>query len=151
MALTNGAVDVAQIETTTNKVNYFVVDFAAGAQTSFSWQFALEDYNAGTFNAIPFWTTDSASLNDVEWAFDGLFYSDGDPMDSVFGTAVNVVDTNTGSKQMNNGALSGAITLAGVAAKRKMIIFRASRVGTGLDTLAATARLVGVLFLFTKG
>jgi hypothetical protein len=150
LALTNGATDVAQVETTTNKVNYFVVNFPTGSQTSFSWQFALEDYDGGTFLAIPYWTTDSASTNDVQWAFDGIVYTDGDLVDAAFGAAVNVVESNAGALMMNSGAISGPITFSGVPAPRKVMIFRASRVGTGLDTLAAVAKLVGVLLIFNK-
>lgn len=117
--------------------------------------FAFElpsDYNGGTVTFHPVWTANSASTNSVVWGLALVCYGDNTALDAAFGTAVEVTDANQSAAYMlSKAAESSAITIAGTPTAGKWVdgrIYRDS--GHASDTLAATARLLGIVITYTR-
>jgi hypothetical protein len=151
-SLTNGASAIAQLETPTAKVNYFVVQFLQAVQSFVEWDVAMPaDWNGGTFTATFYWLAASASTNAVVWGLQGRAYADGDAIDQAFGAAAEVTDANNGNNLVNISAASAAVTLAGASlAGGQHVQFRAYRLGSGADNLAATANLLEVRLTYLR-
>lgn len=148
---TNGASAIVQNESTTNKVNYFTVDFAQSVQSYFEWDFALpSDYNGGNLTAVFYWLAPSASTNSVVWGIAGRAFGDNTDIDAAFGTAVEVTDANNGNNKVNISATTAAIALAGSPAANQHCQIRVYRLGSGSDNLAAMARLLEVKITYTR-
>jgi hypothetical protein len=174
-SLTNGAADIAQSETSTNKQNDAFIDFAAGTTSYAEWSVLAPDLllnNRAFFNV--FWTTTSASTNSVVFGLQARAFSASDPIDSAYGTAVEVTDANRGANLMNISATAppatgGApiftapfvvisnfdATIAPTSPGHgltmlppQLLKFRLYRLGSGADTLAATARVSMVRVCF---
>ncbi len=161
-SVTNGAMDVAQSETPTNRQNDAFVDFAAGVQSFCEWSLVAPFFYGGdplTFNV--YWTTTSSSTNAVVWGLQARAFSPGDAIDSPYGTAIEVTSPNTGANQEVVSATPtqpNALTVAGISSAHEPGIanslvtcqrmkFRLYRLGSGADTLAATARVSMVRLL----
>jgi hypothetical protein len=108
------------------------------------------DYNGGTVTAVFYWLSTSASTNSVVWGLAGRSYGDNEAIDQAYGTAVEVTDANNAANTVNISAATAAITLAGTPAASEYVQFRAYRLGSGSDTLAATARLISVRITYTR-
>jgi hypothetical protein len=149
---TSGAATPAKVETTTNDVNYYSMDFADGSTLAGMAQVAMpSDWDAGTITAQFFWAADSASANSVVWDCAAMALADSDALDTAFGTAVTVTDANNAQLDLNISAATAAITVGNSPAAGELVFFRIRRVGgDGSDTLAATARLLGVMITFTR-
>lgn len=150
-SLTNGASAIVQIESTMNLVNSFVVDFLTAVQSFFEWDFAMpSDWDGGTITAVFYWIANSASANSAVWGFQGRAYADANALDGAFGAAVEVTDANNGTNLVNQSAATGAITIAGSPGASRHVQFRAYRLGSGADNLAATARLLEVRLTYGR-
>lgn len=145
LSLTNGANSITQVEAGTNKVNYLVVQFLQAVQSFAEWKTVLPSSYAGTpFIATFFWIAADASLNSVVWGLQARAYADGNAIDQAYGAAQEVTDANTGTNDVNISDPSAGITAAGAPAAGQHVQFRAYRLGSGADNLAATARLLEV-------
>lgn len=150
-SMTNGASAISQVESTTNKVNYFVVDFLTAVQSYVEWQVPLPaDYNGGTITAVFYWTAASASTNSVVWGISATAFGDNVAIDTAFSAGVEVTDANNATGVVNISASTAAITIAGTPLANKHCQFRVYRLGSGADNLAATARLLEVKLSYTK-
>jgi len=148
---TSGCAGLTQDETATNKVNTFFMDFLTAVKTFCEVDIELpSSYNGGTMTAVFYWLANSASANSVVWGIQGRSYADAAALDQAFGVAVEVTDANTGSNQVNISTTSVVMTLAGTPAGGQHAQFRLYRLGSGADTLAATARLLGVVLTFSQ-
>jgi hypothetical protein len=144
-SLTSGASAIAQLETATNKVNYFVVEFLPAVQSFVEWDFVMpSDWDGSTVVASFYWAATAASLNSVVWGLQGRAYVDGAAIDQAFGVAVEVTDANNGSDVVNVSPATAAMTFAGAPAGGQHVQVRAYRLGSGADSLAATANLLEV-------
>lgn len=151
MSFTNGASNVIQIESTTHKVNSFVLDFPQSVQSYAEFSFSLpHDYNGGTITAEMVWMTDSASTNSVVWGVQGMALGDNSDWDTAYGSAQTVTDANNGTKKINITSATANITLSGSPASKKHFQLRVYRLGSGADNLAATARLMDVIITYTR-
>jgi|WetSurMetagenome_2_1015567.scaffolds.fasta_scaffold33347_1 hypothetical protein len=134
---------LAQQESATNKVNYFVAQFAAATQSYIEWDLAMPpDWDGGTITANFYWLANSASVNSVVWGLQAVAYTSGDAIDAAFGTAQEVTSANLGTNDVVISQATPAITVAGHPAANAHIQFRAYRLGSGADNLAATANLL---------
>lgn len=150
-SLTNGASAISQVETATNKVNYFVTDFLQSVQSYFEWAFALpSDYNGGSVTAQFYWLANSASTNSVVWGIAGRSYGDNTAIDAAYGTAIEVTDANNGTNTVNISATTSPMTFAGSPAASQYCQLRVYRLGSGADNLAATGRLLAVRITYTR-
>ena len=148
---TDGATGPTSIETATNDVNYDVFEFPDGA-TATAVQFDVvlpKSWDGGTIKVQLLWGANSASTNTVAWFVRALSISDGDSDDAAFGTAVEIDDANTGTRQLNRTAESAAITISGSPGDLDLITIEIERDPTdGNDNLAATAELRGAIVFF---
>jgi hypothetical protein len=149
-ATTNGA-SLGIIESGTNKVLYKTLDFDWTTQefAGFAVPFP-KSYNNGTVTFQPIWTFASSS-GGVVWALQALACSDGDAIDTAYGTEQTSTDTALTAGQVHVGPTSAAITIAGTPATSDFVFFRIKRnPSDGSDTLGADARLLGIRLFFTQ-
>lgn len=141
---TNGC-GVNSLESTTNRINYDVLEFdAATAEFAQFIRVLPNNWNAGTVTFKPLWTAASGS-GAVVWQLAARCYADDDALDQAMGTAQSSTDTLLAANDMHIGPTSSAITVAGIPAAGRPIIFQISRLATdAADTLAVDARLLGV-------
>jgi hypothetical protein len=148
---TTGCAANAKVETGTNKLNYYALDFDAATQEYAEWSVIMpSDYNAGTVTAVFYWTAASGS-GDVVWGLQAMSGGNDDALDIAYGTAQEVTDTLIAAGDVHVTAATSAITIAGTPAAGDFVNFRVYRkAADGADTLAADARLLGVRVTFTR-
>jgi hypothetical protein len=133
-------------ETTTNKINYVTYDFDTSATEYVQFFNAMpKSWNEGTITAQFIWAHASGS-GTVTWGIQGVSLSDGDVLDTAFGTAQTVTDTSTGAGDIMVSAATGAVTLAGSPAAEDVVVFQIYRNG---GSLAVDAKLIGIRLNFT--
>jgi len=122
---TNGC-GINSLESTTNRVNYDVLEFDPAAVEYAQAMVVLpNNWNAGTVT--------------------GRAYANDDAIDQATGTAQSSTDTLTAANDLDISPATSAITLAGTAANGNPVVFELSRNATaGGDTLGTDARLIGV-------
>jgi hypothetical protein len=151
---TDGAAANTKVEYTTNDQDLYHLDFADGATKLFA-QATVQmpsDWDGGTVTAAFVWTKVGTSTNSVVWGCAGRSYGDNEAIDQAWGTEQTVTDAGQATTNVVHiSAATGAITLAGTPAASELVQFRISRDPTnGSDTLAATARLIGVMITYTR-
>jgi hypothetical protein len=141
---TNGC-GINSLESTTNRVNYDVLEFDPAAVEYAQAMVVLpNNWNAGTVTAKFHWTAASGS-GDVVWQLSGRAYANDDAIDQATGTVQSSTDTLTAANDLDISPATSAITLAGTAANGNPVVFELSRNATaGGDTLGTDARLIGV-------
>lgn len=150
---TNGC-GINSLESTTNKVNYDVLEFDQAIVEYAQVAVVMpSNWNAGTVTAKIHWTAGTATGTPpaVVWAISGRAYPDASVIDSATGTAVSVTDTLSGANELNITSATGAMTLAGTPAAGQLVVFQLYRDASNVsDTLTADARLVGVEITYTS-
>jgi hypothetical protein len=144
--LTNGCSSQVQKESSTNKMNYVTVDFDHIVAEYIQWRILLPDsYTGFPFIANFVWTAESGSGN-VRWGIQMCCIGNDDPIDSAWGTAVEVNDTLTAAYDLHTTEDTGNITPAGTPAGGKFLFVRVYRDATDTvnDTLPVDAQLLGV-------
>lgn len=142
----------AQVESATNKVNYAVLDFDGAAAEYAHFNVAMpKSWDEGTVTFKAFWESSNTGTAGVAWGLEARALSDGDTVDSAFGTGVFVVDNAQSSAAKRYvSAESAAVTIAGTPAEADICHFRVSRdPANGSDTMSEDARLVGIQLFFT--
>lgn len=147
-ATTTGAA-TGQGESSTNKVNYKVLDFDKDADEYACFSIPAPLYwDLGTVTMQFYWTAAAGTATEtVKWYGQGLSLSNDDAIDAAYGTAVGVEDALIATGDVHVTAATGAITLAGTPAAGDNLFFRIYR-DVSEDTLAADARLIGVRIEF---
>lgn len=146
---TNGCA-AATTETTTNKLMVPVCDYDAATQESAQFTVAMpKSWNNGTITAQFEWTAASGTGN-VVWGMQCIATSDGDVIDTAFGTAQTVTDALVATGDLMISAATSAITIGGTPATGDTVWCKAYRDAANVsDTFSADARLVGVKVLYT--
>jgi len=138
---TNGAA-TATVQTGTNAITYDVFDFDAVTSEGVCFQIAMPDaWDRGTIKARFYWTAASGS-GTVIWAIKGGSLSDGDVLDTAYGTSQSVTDTLLATANLHVTTATPAITIAGSPVLQDWVYFEIRR--DIADTLAVDARLIGV-------
>jgi len=147
-ATTNGC-GINSLETTTNKVNYDVLEFDSTTSEQADCIVTLpNNWSYGTVTAQFYWTAASSS-GGVVFQLAGLAYGDNIAIDTAMGTAQSVADTLQTVNNMHVSAATAAITIAGTPAANKPVQFQIKRLpADASDTLLADARLIGVEVIF---
>ncbi|MFM9863664.1 MAG: hypothetical protein ACKVRO_08655 [Micropepsaceae bacterium] len=148
---TNGPAP-GSVETPTNKVMIKTLDFdAATAEFAQAAVQMPKGWNEGTLSGVIVWSHGTATVNyNVVWAIQGRAFSDNDPLDAAFGSAVTVTDSGGTADQLYRTGETPAFTLSGSPAESDVAIFQLQRAATdAADTLAADARLHGVALFYT--
>ena len=147
---TNGAAS-ATVESTTAKEMSDFFDFDAAADEFVCVRVALPDeWNLGTIKAKVYWTAASGS-DDVVWGVQGIALSEGDAIDTAYGTAKTVTDTITTANDVHVSAATAAITIGGTPALGDVIYVQVYRDADAVgDTCAVDARLIGIMLQYTE-
>jgi hypothetical protein len=89
------------------------------------------------------WMT-SATSGDVVWQLATICVADAETDDPAFNTASTVTDTAKGTTLQTNDAAITTVTVTGCAAGELMHLKILRDAAHASDTLAATARLIGI-------
>lgn len=127
-----------------------VVDFADGANTlSIQKQYRLPDDFTGAIDVDIWWYT-TAIVGDVVWQIQTICVGNTETGDPAFNAASTATDAAHGTTNQYNIASISSVTITGCAAG-EVLYLRFFRDPTHVgDTLAATARLVGIELLYRR-
>jgi len=148
---TNGA-SAEQIETTALRPDMKVMDFADSADDHAQFSVAFpKSWNEGTITYQCFWTPSTTNTGNCIFGLQGVAVGDGDTIDVVFGTAINITDAGIGTvEDQQVSPVSGAVTIAGSPAVDQQTYFQIFRdANAGADTYTGVARLLGIKIFFT--
>jgi len=147
---TTGAAS-ATFEAATNKEMSDAFDFDKDADEYVCFRVAMPDeWGLGTVKVKFFWTVASGS-NNVIWGIQGIALSEGDAIDTAYGTAATVTDTVTTALDVHVSSATAALTIGGTPALGDVVYFQVYRdADAGGDTCAVDARLLGVLIQYTE-
>lgn len=129
-----------------------VLDFADGANSlSAQWQLLLpSDWKTGGLDVTLVWFT-TAIAGNVVWQVGTICVADAETGDPAFNTASTVTDTAKGTTLQFNTALISNVTLTGCVAGEVLHLKVFRDPAHASDTLAATARLVGIELRLKRG
>ena len=150
-ATTNGA-DAQQVETTATRPDMKVLDFDAGTDEFAQFSVAFpKSWNEGTVTYQVFWAPGSTNTGNCIFGLQGVAVGDGDTIDVVYGTAVNITDAGIGTvEDQQVSPVSSAVTIAGSPAVDQQTYFQLYRdANAGGDTFSADARVLGVKIFYT--
>lgn len=153
--LTDGCAAPTQIETTTYKGNFLVLDFdgttAEYAQCTIP---AMpSDWDGGTLTAKFIWTANDATTHAVVWGVYLFSIDDDEALDAAFSSVLTVTDANGGAAYTKRiSAATAAITPAGTPAAGELLQVCVGRFpADAADTMTGVdARLIGVVFNYTR-
>ena len=150
-ATTNPA-DAQQVETTATRPDMKVLDFDAGTDEFAQFSVAFpKSWNEGTITYQVYWTPASTNTGNCIFGLQGVAIGDGDTIDVVYGTAVNITDAGIGTvEDQQVSPVSSAVTIAGSPAVDQQTYFQLFRdANAGGDTFSADARVLGIKIFFT--
>jgi len=142
----------ATLESTTNDVNYSVLDFDATADEHAHFQIAMpKSWNEGTVTYQVYWSSTATDTDGVAWAMEAMSLADNEAIDASWGTAVVVTDDVQGAAgELYITAESSALTIAGTPAAGDLCFFRVFRdVSDANDDATEDARLIGIKLFYT--
>jgi hypothetical protein len=150
MARTTSGAGTGSVETTTNKKMVKTLDFDQSTDEFAQFDIRMpKSWDEGTVTAYFLWSNASGTGN-VVWGLQGVAISDDDALDAAFGTAQTVTDGVTVAGDLMQSAETSAITIGGTPAAGDLVCFQVYRdADNGSDTLAADARLHGVVLIYT--
>lgn len=152
IAATTSGPSSAQFETSTNDINFKVLDFddAADEHAHFNVAFP-KSWNEGTVTFQVWWTTTATDTDGVAWGLQGIALSDNEASDTAWGTAVVVTDdAQSAAGEILVTAESAAVTIGGTPAEGDIVFFRVFRdVSDANDDMTEDARLIGIKLFFT--
>lgn len=143
---TNPGVPACQTGTNTQ---YGTMDFADAASLSAQVHLKLPSDFIGTVDAKFVWFT-SATTGNVVWQLATICVADAETGDPAFNTASTVTDAAKGTTLQLNDATITTVTITGCAAGELMFVKVLRDAAHASDTLAATARLVGLELTYRR-
>jgi hypothetical protein len=152
IAATTSGPAPAQLETSSNKQNYNVLDFDATADEFAHFNIAMpKSWNESTITFRAFWSSTATDTDGVAWALEAVAISDNEAIDASWGTAVVVTDdAQSAAGEVYVTAASGAVTVGGTPAEGDIVLFRVSRdVSDANDDMTEDARLIAIQLFFT--
>jgi len=151
---TAGCDGAVQTETSTNKVNLYACAFdGAGTDKEYiEWEHDLPaDYDGGTVTYKVKWWCNDASTNAAVYGLQAFGIADGDPIDTAWGGAIEVTDSNNADGDLNISPASGAVTIAGSPVAGETVHWRFYRdPNNGSDTLAPDGLFIRVTVNYTR-
>lgn len=134
-----------------NDASHLKWSFSATAANYVNFSMVMpKGWDVGTLTARFFWEGEASG--NVEWHIIGAAISDGDSLETSFGTAATAVDTHQATSVMVISPESGALTIGGSPAARDFVLFQVYRDGTAGntdDTMADVAYLYGCELIYT--
>lgn len=152
LAATTSGPAIAQFETTTNDINFVVMDFDATADEHAHFNIAFpKSWNEGTITFQVWWTTSATDTDGVAWGLQAVALSDNDAADASWGTPIVVTDdAQSAANEILVTAESSAVTIAGTPAAGDIVFFRVFRdVSDANDDMSEDARLMAVKIFYT--
>ena len=150
-ATTNGA-DAQQVETTATRPDMKVLDFDPSTQEYAQFSVAFpKSWNEGTLSYQVYWTPSNTDTGDCLFNLQAVACADGDTIDVLFGTPVQITDAGIGTvEDQQISAESSALTVNGSPAAGEQTYFQLYRAaGDGSDTFTGDARVLGIKIFFT--
>jgi len=147
----NGCESITAVETQAGRPDMYVLDFDKDADEHAQFTIAFpKSWNLGTVTFQVFWSG-LAATGGVSWGLQGVAFADNDSIDTAYGTAVVVDDTEQGAvEEVNVSAASGAVTIAGSPGDDELCYFRIFRdVSDANDDSGGDARLHGIKIFYT--
>jgi len=147
----NGCATIAAVETSSGNPDMYVLDFDKDSDEHAQFAVAFpKSWNLGTVTFQAFWSG-AAATGGVSWGLQGVAFADNDSIDTAYGTAVVVDDTEQGAvEEVNVSAASGAVTIAGSPGDDELCYFRIFRdVSDSNDDSGGDARLHGIKVFYT--
>jgi hypothetical protein len=140
---------INSLETTTNKINYDVLQFDAGTiEYAQAMTTMPSNWNLGNISANFYWTA-TGSSGAVVWRIAARSFADDNLIDALMGTAQSVTDTFITGSDMHISANTPAVTITGSNSTTNAVVYEISRnASDGADTLAVDAQLLGVKINF---
>jgi hypothetical protein len=126
-----------------------VLDFADSASLSVQTALFLPSDWSSTVDVRVYWHT-TATSGDVVWQVSSICVADAETADPAFNTASTVTDTAKGTTLQLNTASITTLTVTGCAAGEVLFLKVLRDSAHVADTLAATARLVGVELTYRR-
>ena len=125
------------------------MDFADSANLSAQMHLKLPSDWTSTVDVKFVWFT-SATSGDVVWQLSTICRADAEVAEAAFNTASTVTDTAKGTTlQLNDASITG-VTVTGCAAGELLLLKVQRDSSHGSDTLAATARLIGMEIAYRR-
>ncbi len=134
---------------TGSNTQYGTMDFADAADLSAQYHLRLPSDWSSTVDATFVWFT-SATANNVVWQLSTICVADAETSDPAFNTASTVTDAAKGTTLQLNDASITTVTVTGCAAGEVMFLKVRRDSAHASDTLAATARLVGLELTYRR-
>lgn len=125
------------------------MDFADSADLSAQVHLKLPSDWSSTIDASFKWFT-SATTGSVVWQLATICVADAETSDPAFNTASTVTDTAKGTTLQENDASITTVTVTGCAAGELMFLKVRRDAAHASDTLAATARLIGLELTYRR-
>ena len=146
---TAGCGGPTQVESTTNDVNYWALEYDTTTEEAAFWNVQLpSNYDGGTVTAYFVWTNASGLTTETAvWGIKARAYADSDAIDQAFGSEVTTSDTWLAQNDVHISATSTAVTIGGSPAANQWAVFNVAR-KTASDNLTGDARLVSVYVLY---
>lgn len=149
---TAGCSASTQVESTTNDVNYFVLDYDTTTEESAFWNVQMPDsWDGGVLTARFIWTTAAGLATEtVRWGIKARAFVDSDAIDQAFGTEVTVDDTFLAQGDVHISSATAGITVGGSPGGASWVTFNVAR-KTASDNLTGDARLIAVQLEYGVG
>lgn len=147
---TSGCASVAQVELSVNRpeINHMAFDDTGVENAIFAWSFP-KSWDEGVITFQPYWTGLVAGGGGVSWKLGAVAVSNDDPIDTDYGTKIEVVDTFIAAEDLHIGAESDPVTIAGTPAQGDKVYFVVQRDPLDAsDTRAQDANLVGLKIFY---
>ena len=147
---TNGA-GIGSLETATNRINVSALDFDATTQEFAQFQVAMpKSWDEGPVSFDIIWIHPATTVNfGVAWSLQGVALSDGNALDTAFGSAVIITDTGGATNTVYDSPESAPVTIGNVPDENDYVVFQGARVPADAgDTMAVDARLLGVRIFY---
>jgi len=148
---TGGCKPNSLVETPTYKHNVYTLDFPNAGGYAEGNLMMPSDWDGGYITAKFVWMADDVTNNEVDWLLRAFAYGDDDALDSDWSGAGGIVVTDTNGGTANRVRISsetGVYGPGGSPGPSKLLLFRVEREGG--ETLAADARLLGVMIGYTR-
>jgi hypothetical protein len=143
---TNPGVPACQ---TGSNTQYGTMDFADAANLSAQLHLKLPSDWSSTVDAKVVWFT-SATSGNVVWQLATICVADAETSDPAFNTASTVTDAAKGTTLQLNDASITTVTVTGCAAGELLFLKVQRDSGHASDSLAATARLIGLELTYRR-
>lgn len=134
---------------TGSNTQFGTMDFADSADLSAQYHLRLPSDWTSTVDVAIKWFT-SATSGDVVWQIATICVADAETSDPAFNTASTVTDTAKGTTLQENDASITTVTVTGCAAGELMFVKVKRDAAHASDTLAATARLIGIEITYRR-